>query len=42
MFLRSTPELLNSCTLAITPILSAGGIDFVHFRTDSELSLIHI
>ena len=36
MFLRSTPELLNSCTLAITPILSAGGIDFVHFRTDSE------
>ena len=40
MFLRSTPELLNSCTVAITPILSAGGIDFVHFRTDSETGKI--
>lgn len=36
MYLRSTPALLNSCTLAITPILSAGGIDFVRFRTDEE------
>lgn len=33
-YLRSTPELINHCTIAITPILSAGGIDFVRFRTD--------
>lgn len=36
MYLRSTPALVNNCTLAITPILSAGGIDFVRFRTDEE------
>lgn len=36
LYLRSTTALLNSCTLAITPILSAGGIDFVHFRIDEE------
>lgn len=36
MYLRSTAALVNSCTLAITPILSAGGIDFVRFRTDEE------
>lgn len=40
MYLRSTPALLNSCTLAITPILSAGGIDFVRFRTDQETGKI--
>lgn len=34
-YLRS-PELAGSCTLAITPILSAGGIDFVRFRKDEE------
>lgn len=33
-YLRSTKELANNCTIAITPILSAGGIDFVHFRED--------
>lgn len=36
MFLRSTDELVNRCTIAITPILSAGGIDFVTFRRDEE------
>lgn len=36
MYLRSTPALVNNCTLAITPILSAGGIDFVRFRRDEE------
>ncbi|MCD7807054.1 MAG: hypothetical protein LUH19_06905 [Lachnospiraceae bacterium] len=36
MYLKSTPALINGCTMAITPILSAGGIDFVHFRTDSQ------
>lgn len=36
LYLRSTAELVNKCTLAITPILSAGGIDFVRFRTDEE------
>ena len=34
-YLRS-PELAGSCTLAITPILSAGGIDFVRFRKDGQ------
>ena len=34
MYLRSTPALVNNCTLAITPIMSAGGIDFVRFRKD--------
>ena len=36
MYLRSAAGLVNNCTLAITPILSAGGIDFVRFRTDEE------
>ena len=35
-YLRSTKELANNCTIAITPILSAGGIDFVHFRKDPK------
>ena len=39
-YLRSTPALRNNCTIAITPILSAGGIDFVHFRTDEETGKI--
>ncbi len=39
-YLRSTPGLLNNTTLAITPILSAGGIDFVHFRLDSATGQI--
>ncbi|MBQ4528729.1 MAG: hypothetical protein II998_11740 [Clostridia bacterium] len=34
-YLKSTPQLVTSCTMAITPILSAGGIDFVHFKTDA-------
>lgn len=34
-YLRS-PELAGSCTLAVTPILSAGGIDFVRFRRDAQ------
>lgn len=36
MYLRSTDKLVNSCTIAITPILSAGGIDFISFREDEE------
>lgn len=35
-YLRSCPELSNRCTLAVTPILSAGGIDFISFRQDPE------
>lgn len=35
-YLKSTPDLIRNCTMAITPILSAGGIDFVHFRKDAE------
>ncbi len=35
-YLRSTPQLMNSLTMAVTPILSAGGIDFVKFVTDEE------
>lgn len=35
-YLRSTQQLLNSLTIAVTPILSAGGIDFVKFITDPE------
>ncbi len=34
--LRSCDELVNHCTIAITPILSAGGIDFISFREDAE------
>lgn len=39
-YLRSTPELMNSCTMAVTPILSAGGIDFVKFYTDEQTGKI--
>ena len=35
-YLRSTPQLMNSLTMAVTPILSAGGIDFVKFAIDEE------
>lgn len=35
-YLRSSPQLVMGCSIAITPILSAGGIDFVHFKKDSE------
>lgn len=35
-YLRSCDELVNRCTIAITPILSAGGIDFISFRYDEE------
>lgn len=35
-YLRSTPQLFNSLTMAVTPILSAGGIDFVKFVKDEE------
>ena len=35
-YLLSTPQLLNSLTIAVTPILSAGGIDFVKFEVDEE------
>lgn len=41
-YLRSTPELINKCTIAITPILSAGGIDFVHFRKDSTGKMVSL
>lgn len=40
MYLRSSVELVNNCTLAITPILSAGGIDFVRFRADDQTGKI--
>jgi len=39
-YLRSTPELMNNCTLAITPILSAGGIDFIKFYTDPQTNKV--
>lgn len=35
-YLKSTPQLLMNCVTAVTPILSAGGIDFVHFTKDEE------
>lgn len=35
-FFKSTPELAASCTVAVTPILSAGGVDFVKFQKDEE------
>lgn len=34
--LRTTDGLVNQCTIAITPILSAGGIDFISFRKNEE------
>lgn len=36
MYLKSTDELVDHCTIAVTPILSAGGIDFISFREDQE------
>ncbi len=39
-YLRSAPALRNNTTLAITPILSAGGIDFVSFRRDESTGKI--
>lgn len=39
-YLRSTDELLGHCTIAVTPILSAGGIDFISFREDPETGKI--
>lgn len=36
IYLRSSQALLNSCTIAITPILSAGGIDFIKFEKEEE------
>lgn len=39
-YLRSTQELVQNCSVAITPILSAGGIDFVRFYEDEETKRI--
>ncbi len=39
-YLKSTPQLLMNCVTAVTPILSAGGIDFVHFTKDPETGKI--
>lgn len=39
-YLRSTEQLMNSLTIAVTPILSAGGIDFVKFMTDPESGIV--
>lgn len=39
-YLRSEAALRNNTTLAITPILSAGGIDFVRFRKDEKTGKI--
>lgn len=36
LYLRSNEALVNNCTIAVTPILSAGGIDFISFREDPE------
>ena len=36
LYLRTAGELANTCTIAVTPILSAGGIDFISFREDAE------
>lgn len=36
MYLKSTDELIDHCTIAVTPILSAGGIDFISFREDEQ------
>lgn len=37
-YLRSHPNLLNNTTIAITPIMSAGGIDFIGFKEkDGEM-----
>ncbi len=36
MYLKSTDALIDHCTIAVTPILSAGGIDFISFREDEE------
>lgn len=39
-YLKATPELILGSTVAITPILSAGGIDFVHFKKDKQTGKI--
>ena len=39
-YLLSTPQLRSSLTMAVTPILSAGGIDFVRFKEDEETGKI--
>lgn len=36
LYLRTNGDLANNCTIAVTPILSAGGIDFINFRKDPE------
>lgn len=36
LYLQACDELINRCTIAVTPILSAGGIDFINFREDPE------
>lgn len=36
LYLRANDTLANHCTIAVTPILSAGGIDFINFREDTE------
>lgn len=36
VYLRTSRALINNCTIAVTPILSAGGIDFVRFEQDEE------
>lgn len=36
LYLRSTEALVDHCTIAVTPILSAGGIDFISFRQDPQ------
>jgi len=36
LYLRSSEALVDHCTIAVTPILSAGGIDFINFRPDAQ------
>lgn len=36
LHLQGNDELINRCTIAVTPILSAGGIDFVNFHQDPD------
>ena len=40
LYLRTNEVLANNCTIAVTPILSAGGIDFVNFRMDEETGMM--
>ncbi|MBR3802338.1 MAG: hypothetical protein IKK37_02695 [Clostridia bacterium] len=39
-YLRSATGLVNRCTIAVTPILSAGGIDFISFRKNEEGKMV--